>query len=408
MQQLTHYLRNLLYISQHIETIIKQYQGAMPLAYYLKNYFKSYPKLGSRDRRMLSEMAYTWYRFSKGFDEKLAFRQKLDACLYLSESTNPHIIALLPEVYQNKQQLSRDERWQFLAHNDTMFQKHCLVSFIPALSPGITPFDWISSILIQPMLFIRVVKNKEQVTAILKENQIDFETHTITYKKADGSVKESECFSFKNGVAIDKLLPADSYVVQDISSQSTGQYFLPAKDQQWLDCCSGAGGKSLLLKYIEPKTNLSVSDTRETIIRNLKDRFKQYGLTAPATFIADARDKAALTKNFGTKKFDSIICDVPCTGSGTWARTPEQLYFFRQGQIQEYAERQKQIAANAIDLLKPGGRLIYITCSVFKAENEDVLDFLEQQKQITILEKKLINGLSQKADSMFVAVLAKS
>jgi 16S rRNA (cytosine967-C5)-methyltransferase len=196
--------------------------------------------------------------------------------------------------------------------------------------------------------------------------------------------------------------------VQDISSQSTGQYFLPGKEQEWLDCCSGAGGKSLLLKFIEPKINLSVSDTRETIVRNLKDRFKQYGMPAPATFIADARDKTALIKNFGTKKFDNIICDVPCTGSGTWARTPEQLYFSKEERITEYAERQKQIAANAIEFLKPDGRLIYITCSVFKAENEEVVDSLVQEKQVTILEKKLINGLSQKADCMFIAVLVKS
>jgi 16S rRNA (cytosine967-C5)-methyltransferase len=165
----THYLRPVLYIRQHIERIVNQYDGGMPLAHYLKNYFRSYPKLGSRDRRMLSEMAYTWYRFSKGFDKSLGFQQKLDACLYLGESSARHIAALLPETYQNKHELSRDERLQFLAHNNIVFQQHCLVPFIPALSDGITPLDWTSSMLVQPRLFIRIVKNRDRIIEILEK-----------------------------------------------------------------------------------------------------------------------------------------------------------------------------------------------------------------------------------------------
>src|SRR4051812_46809100 len=100
----------------------------MPLAYFLKGYFKSFPKLGSRDRRMLSEMAYSWYRCSKGFDNELSFEQKLDACLYICETTTPHIIGLLPPVYQNKHELSQFERLEFLVDNGIRFQSTGLIS----------------------------------------------------------------------------------------------------------------------------------------------------------------------------------------------------------------------------------------------------------------------------------------
>jgi 16S rRNA (cytosine967-C5)-methyltransferase len=55
------------YIWQHISAILAQYDGGLPLAYYLKSYFKQYPILGSRDRKLISSMAYSWYRCSKGF-----------------------------------------------------------------------------------------------------------------------------------------------------------------------------------------------------------------------------------------------------------------------------------------------------------------------------------------------------
>ena len=98
---------------------------------------------------------------------------------------------------------------------------------------------------------------------------------------------------------------------------------------------------------------------------------------------------------------------MPCSGSGTWARTPEQLYFFKEERIDQYATLQTQIASNTIEYLKTGGRIIYITCSVFKKENEDVVNELIKQFSLRAISMELINGVQRKADSMFVAVLKK-
>ena len=77
-----------------------------------------------------------------------------------------------------------------------------------------------------------------------------------------------------------------------------------------------------------------------------------------------------------------IIADVPCTGSGTWGRTPEQLYYFEDRKIEEYASLQKQIVTNVISHLAPGGYFLYITCSVFKKENEEAIDFIKDKFQL--------------------------
>lgn len=245
----------------------------------------------------------------------------------------------------------------------------------------------------QPRLFIRIRKDRDKTLAILREHEVPFE------------VVSSNTLSLPNGAPIDKLLPADSYVVQDLSSQRTGEYFQPQPNQQWYDCCSGAGGKSLLLKDLEPTVAITATDRRQSILHNLQERFKLYHHKAPTVFAAKTDDAIALKKLLGTTLFDGIICDVPCTGSGTWARTPEQLYFFKPEQLKELTALQTTIAVNAAGYLKPGGRFIYITCSIFRQENEDVVAELQKRTGLVLEHMQVLNGIAEHADSMFVATL---
>jgi len=102
-----------------------------------------------------------------------------------------------------------------------------------------------------------------------------------------------------------------------------------------------------------------------------------------------------------------IIADVPCSGSGTWSRTPEQLYFFQEIKIEEYSKLQKRIASNAIPELQPGGSFVYITCSVFKKENEDVAMHIKENFHLQLRQMEVLKGYDKKADSMFVALFEK-
>jgi 16S rRNA (cytosine967-C5)-methyltransferase len=280
-------------------------------------------------------------------------------------------------------------------HSGLAFDIESLFPFNVAFSEGITKEEWVSSMLVQPDLFIRIRKQKEKVLALLAE-------HQIPYKFISDS-----CLSLPNGAKIDAILPPDTYAVQDASSQKTGGYFQPQSNGQWYDCCCGAGGKSLLLKDMAPTVQLTVSDRRESIIHNLKERFKLYGHTLPVSHVVDVADKNALEKVMKGKTFDNIICDAPCSGSGTWGRTPEQFHFFTPALIEKYTTLQKAIATNVASYLRPGGRLIYITCSVFRDENEDVAEDVIKRTGLQLQEHHLINGIGIKADSMFVAVFKK-
>ena len=111
--------------------------------------------------------------------------------------------------------------------------------------------------------------------------------------------------------------------------------------------------------------------------------------------------------NFKAQIFDLIICDAPCSGSGTWGRTPEQLSYFDESRVDYYAALQKKIVSNTIAYLKPGGYFLYITCSVFKKENEEVVEVVEKDFGLYAVRVEVLKGYDKKADTLFAALLQK-
>lgn len=152
--------------------------------------------------------------------------------------------------------------------------------------------------------------------------------------------------------------------------------------------------------------DLTVSDVRESILSNLKKRFERAGIKKFHSLLLEmgnGNSQQSIIKN----QYSIIIADVPCTGSGTWGRTPEQLYFFDKKKIDEYATKQKKIVSNVVPHLKPGGHLLYITCSVFKKENEEMADYLKKEFHLQVEKMELFKGYELKADTMFAALLLK-
>jgi 16S rRNA (cytosine967-C5)-methyltransferase len=119
----------------------------------------------------------------------------------------------------------------------------------------------------------------------------------------------------------------------------------------------------------------------------------------------DVSDASATADLLQGRSFNGIICDVPCTGSGTWSRTPESSYFFNADSVAVYSKRQEAILTTAADYIGKGGRIIYITCSVFRAENEDVIEKVAASKGLQIVSSVLINGAPIGADALFAAEL---
>ena len=114
-------------------------------------------------------------------------------------------------------------------------------------------------------------------------------------------------------------------------------------------------------------------------------------------FKADLTDQNDLPR----QSFNFIVADLPCTGSGTWSRTPEALYYFNPDTISDYRQRQEKILTNITSRLKTGGVLVYITCSVFADENEHIS--LVKRGNLILDQQELIGGYGLGADSMYAA-----
>lgn len=384
------------YIQQHIGNILESFKGEMPLGNFLKFYFKKHPILGSRDRKLISEMAYCYYRCAKGIKpNELNLNDKIAIALLIADSKLPTVQKVLPEDFQSFYGRGNKENLNALEQLGVSFDLNTLCTETIELSKGIAKQDWLASMLQRPRLFLRIGKNYVQ------EVQTLLSKAAIQYEQLDAT-----CIAIANGTSIENILPQKMYRIQDASSQKTAHYFnIQAEESCW-DCCSGAGGKALLIKETAEHVRLCVSDIRKSILDNLTERFELYGHQVPERLLLSVADVAQTKSILDKRKFDHIIADVPCSGSGTWARTPEQLYFFEGPQIGMFAERQKKIALNAIQYLKPGATFIYITCSVFFAENEAVVnELLQQHPEIKLVEQQLINGLSIGADSMFISVM---
>lgn len=385
------------YIQHHIRTILGTYEGSLPLSHYLRAYFKKNPVLGSRDRKILTEMAYVFYRCAKGLPETLNHEEKLPYALLLADSQLAPVRRVLPESLQELYGLSFRHNAAILAERGIPFDQGRLFPYPVELSEGISKEQWLESLLQRPLLFIRAVpRYLPEVKALLEKEAVRFEQLSPL------------CLSLPNGTSVEKIIPAKMYRIQDASSQQTGTYFNMGNDDECWDCCCGAGGKSLLLKERAPDAHLLVSDVRASILDNLSERFRLYGFAAPEQIRLSAADPVETGRLLAGRSFDHIIADVPCTGSGTWARTPEQLYFFDPASLTTYSDRQKAITANAIRFLKPGGTFLYITCSVFRAENEEVVQhLLHEAAGVQLQQMMLINGSAKGADSMFIAVFSK-
>ena len=392
------------------KNLLADYKRDVPLHLYLKAYFKQNKKHGSRDRKLISALCYNYFRL--GFAIKnVPVEKRILIGFFLCEHNPSEFLQLLKPEWNNvvskpiKEKLAI-ENWQLEIDN--------IFPFTGELSHGIDFEKFAVSFLSQPKLFIRI--RPGHYKTVLQKLQTSNMNHEIV---------SDDCIALPNSSKIDALIDLDKEaVVQDYNSKRVGELLKLAIGNRkseidtW-DCCAASGGKSIMAYDINPLINLTVSDKRKSILQNLQQRFAKAGIKNYTSLVADLSgvqvafsappgryDNIGLNDNviLNDKKFDLIIADVPCTGSGTWARTPEQLFYFDQKQIKKFSDLQKRIIENITPYLKPEGYLLYVTCSVFKTENEEVVDFIKEKLKMNLVKMQLLKGYEIQADTMFAAL----
>jgi 16S rRNA (cytosine967-C5)-methyltransferase len=171
--------------------------------------------------------------------------------------------------------------------------------------------------------------------------------------------------------------------VQDEGSQLLGLIVAPRRSEMVVDFCAGAGGKTLLLGAImHSQGRLYAFDVSAGRLARLKPRLARSGLSNVQPFLLNDERDTKVKRLAG--KIDRVLVDAPCSGFGTLRRNPDLKWRQSSAGIDELAAKQARILKSAGSLVKPGGRLVYATCSVLRDENEAVVDdFLASHPQFT-------------------------
>jgi len=375
------------------QRILEEYPAETPLSKFLPGFYRQNKQMGSTDRRVASRLIYNYFRLGNALPALPPQDRIIVAEFLCNTQVNSFLQHFKPD-WAACIGLTLDEKLALVKNTYNDFKLTDVFPWVNQISAGIDQEAFLKSFFVQPDLFIHVHNGYDH----LVKGELN-KVGVIFKDEGNG------CFSMPNGTRLETIFPVQHWFeVQDYSSQQTANYFKPQKWDHWWDACAASGGKSLLLHELEPNIKLVVSDIRESILANLDERFQQAGLRKYQKKLLD------LTQNpdqvLHDYEFDGIILDAPCSGSGTWGRTPEMIAQFNPQKTEFFQRLQQNIARNVARFLKPGKPLIYITCSAFKAENEDVVDFLVKQLGLKLEEQTVLKGYENKADTMFVARLS--
>lgn len=381
---------------QYASSIISSYKGPQPFHLFLKRYFSSNKKHGSKDRKLITALCYNYFRLGFGVSIEINYKDKFLLSAFLCETKSSLILEFFKPEWNTSISLPLNDK---LAIVQKKFDMGKIFPYNDELSDEINARQFNLSFLIQPKLFVRI-RPEFRNAVINKIGKANFLFEELS----------KNCIAFSNNEKVSDVIEIDKEaVVQDYNSQKTLNFIKSLADNNkseisiW-DCCAGSGGKSILAFDLFKRINITVSDRRKNILENLMLRFQKAAIKDYKIFHADL-EKSSLKID---ELCDIIIADVPCSGSGTWSRTPEQIHLFKKTEIKNYTLLQRKIIGNVLPHLKNNGHLLYITCSVFKMENEDNVIFFREKFQLDLISSEYLKGYEVQADTLFVALFKKS
>ena len=245
----------------------------------------------------------------------------------------------------------------------------------------------------------RLKTTKEKLRAILMDLNIETEFHK-EYPDALILTERANVFltdAFKDGL----------FEVQDASSQLVA-YFLDVKPgMRVVDTCAGAGGKTLhLASLMENKGQLIAMDLYESKLKQLKIRAKRNG----AFNIEPRVIESTKTIKKLHEKADRVLIDAPCSGLGVLKRNPDSKWKLQPEFIENIKKIQAEVLENYSKIVKPGGKLVYATCSVLPSENqEQIKRFLSTEigKEFNFVKDQKVLASESGFDGFYMALLER-
>ena len=348
----------------------------------LEKCFKDHPGFGKRDRSFIAENVYDitrnyvlissafpeagdfwelfgtwqvmkgldlpdWNEFKRVFSERIQLRMK-------GLAKDPAIKYSIPPDLNEYGHRALGDRW--FAEMAAMHQPAPLVIRVNTLK-----------------------SNPGQVMDFLREQKIQY--HLI-----DSSLPEALQIDQRINLFSTQAFRDGWIEIQDFSSQQVAAFINPNPGMRVIDACAGGGGKSLhLAARMANKGRIISMDIEEYKLNNLKTRAKRAGAGIIESRLIESNKSIKRLESSG----DIVLLDVPCSGSGVLRRNPDAKYRITPDYIGQLVNKQKDILSAYNSMVKPGGALFYVTCSLFPEENEiQVQNFLMEHQGFELLEDR--------------------
>ncbi len=374
----------------------------------LKNTLKRDKRWGARDRGFIAETTYDivrWKRlYSKIADVKEPFNRANLFRLFTVWATLKGI--QIPDWPQFENTPTRKIKGKFDELSNIRKYKESVPDWLDNLGEIELGKKWDKEIhalnqLADVILRVNTLKTtKEKLQNNLQELKI--ETESIKgYPQALKLVKRTNVFiteAFKNGW----------FEVQDASSQKVAKFLNPKPGTRVVDTCAGAGGKSLhIASLMENKGQVIALDIYENKLKELKRRAKRNGAHNIETRTIDS---SKVIKKL-IHKADKILIDAPCSGIGVLKRNPDSKWKLQPEFLESIKKTQKEILDSYSRMVKPGGQMVYATCSILPSENEkQIQDFLERKsgEEFKFVKEEKIYPSESGFDGFYMALLQKN
>ena len=362
-------------------------------------YFKTRRYIGSKDRRTISIRVWGalrrrarlgWWLNEIGVEDFP--RERVLADLVLTEHLDePAIKALFSGEKNAPEKLTAEDRKLIEQLKAKDLFNHAMPAWVRAEFP-----EWI-----EPRLTELFGEDLPREMALMREEApVDLRVNTLATDRdsalgalaKEGLKAEPTALSpiglrLPSRVALtaQDLFKDGLVEVQDEGSQLVALLTDAQPGQTVLDLCAGAGGKTLALAAaMKNKGRLFACDTHSGRSERAVQRLRRAGVHNVTRHVLEGEGDKWLKRQKGS--FDRVLVDAPCSGSGTWRRNPDAKWRLQESSLTELAALQGKILTQAAGLVKPGGRLVYATCSLLPEENErQVETFLAAHPDFTVI-----------------------
>ena len=350
----------------HLFQILRRYDNQhLPLDLFLNQYYKSNTALGANDRRVISESVYGITRFrilldylsgdDLALEKQVAIFKGFQPTQYLYVNTIPlHIRVSFPKVLFDLLVAQYGEKEAVALCNVNNTQAPTTIR-------------------------VNALKMTRDRLATLWEGKYEIELcqHSplgIHFKKR---VPFFEMPEFKEGY----------FEVQDEASQLVALKMKVKPGDQVLDYCAGSGGKTLgFAPLMENKGQIYLHDVRNLALDQARKRLLRAGIQN-AQLLQSTHPMLEKLK----KKLDWVLVDAPCTGTGTHRRNPDMKIKFNLEMLQRLVSEQRVIFEKALSFCKPGGHIVYATCSLLKGENQNQVEHFLKTYPIELVEEPFVS-----------------